>query len=146
MFAHKLHQHIGSTVTPANSSVSSVVSHPGFSRSEIWSNGRKCIPSFLSKWFFTNPIFSMTSSQGALTQVWAALDRTQVPSGCSVGPRWWLHGNPILLGSIQQPTVPFHHFPFASGYVDDQLWEHTMQVLGIQTFGQPVDENQRLVE
>jgi NAD(P)-dependent dehydrogenase (short-subunit alcohol dehydrogenase family) len=141
MFAHKLHQHtIGSTISPASSSVSSVVSHPGSSRSEIWLNGGKCIPSFLSKWFFTNPIISMTSSQGALTQVWAALDRTQVPSGSAVGPRWWLHGNPILLGSIQQPTVPFHHFPFAADDVDDQLWEHTMQVLGIQTFGQPVDE------
>ena len=135
MFAQKLHQVI-STV-PNTSNVSSVVSHPGFSRSEIWFNGGKCVPSWLSKWIFTNPTFSMSSTQGALTQIWAALDRKQVPSGSYVGPRWWLYGNPILLGSIKQPVVPLHQSPF---FDEDLLWEKAMQVLGIQTFGHPAGE------
>jgi len=114
--------------------VSSVASHPGFTRSEIWSTGAKCFPSFLVQFMHSLPLISMSSSEGALTQLWAALDRTRVSSGSYVGPRWWIAGTPVNLGAIDSPDFPFH---FAPLYSEDVLWNRTMNELGIRTFGRP---------
>jgi NAD(P)-dependent dehydrogenase (short-subunit alcohol dehydrogenase family) len=114
--------------------ISSVASHPGYTRSEIWSNGAKCFPSFSAKFIQSNRFFSMSSSEGALTQLWAALDRKGLPSGAYVGPRWWIFGKPVNLGAIDKPAFPYH---FAPLFNTDALWEHTMKELGIQNFGRP---------
>ena len=131
-FAHELHQRMRASGGNEDDGVSSVASHPGFTRTEIWSNGAKCLPSFVSNFILSNTFFVMSSSQGALTQLWAALDRKNVPSGSYVGPRWWLYGNPVALGAIDNPSFPYHHSPL---YNKDSLWERTMNEVGIQTFG-----------
>jgi NAD(P)-dependent dehydrogenase (short-subunit alcohol dehydrogenase family) len=135
-FANQLHhQRVVSNNNPQSAGVSSVASHPGYTRSEIWSNGAKIFPSFCAKLIEWNPLLSMSSSEGSLTQLWAALDRRQVPSGSYVGPQWWLYGKPIPLGPIGgQPTFPYHHAPL---YQEELLWQRTMEVLGIEEFGRP---------
>jgi NAD(P)-dependent dehydrogenase (short-subunit alcohol dehydrogenase family) len=134
VFAQELHRRMRPSGVADEGGVSSVASHPGYTRSEIWSNGAKCLPSFYAKLIQSNPFFSMSSSDGALTQLWAALDRTGLPCGSYVGPRWWLHGKPVALGAIDKPSFPFHYAPL---FNEDSLWERTMNELGIQTFGRP---------
>ena len=118
------------------SSISSVASHPGYTRTEIWSNGAKIFPKYAGKLIQWNSVGSMSSPDGAKTQVWAALDRHQVPGGTYVGPRWWLFGNPIGLGFIEQQqssNFPQHYWP--SFEKRDELWNKTMEALGISIFG-----------
>lgn len=128
VFAREIHRRFNET------GISSVASHPGYTRSHIWSNGAKCFPSILAKLIQSNKFFSMSSSEGALTQLWAALDRGSVASGSYVGPRWWLYGNPIHLGPIETPSFPYHHATLSK---EDELWERSMNELSIQTFGRP---------
>ena len=132
-FANELHRRASKASGGAvGAGVSSVASHPGYTRSEIWTNGAKVFPSFCAKLIEWNPLFSMASSEGALTQLWAALDRHKVPSGSYVGPRWWLFGKPIHLAPIEQSKFPFHYSPL---FEEEMLWQRTMEVLGIQEFG-----------
>ena len=131
-FAQTLHQRMRTSGGNEDDGVSSVASHPGFTRTEIWSNGAKCLPSFVTDLILLKTFFVMSSSQGALTQLWAALDRKGVPSGTYVGPRWWLYGNPVSLGAIDNPSFPYHYSPL---YNKDALWERSMNEIGIQTFG-----------
>ena len=127
MFAQHLDQQ-------RSSHVSSVASHPGYTRSEIWSQGAQIFPSWMGRFIQWNPLCSMSSSDGGLTQLWAALDRRGVPSGTYVGPQWWLFGTPILLGRIGDFGFPPHYWPLSK---ESELWEQTLQTLGIRQFSMP---------
>lgn len=129
-FAQELHRRFG--LSADGNSISSVASHPGYTRTEIWSNGGRIFPSMWAKMIQINPLFSMSSSDGALTQVWAALDRDSLPSGSYVGPRWWLCGIPIGLGQIGRNEFPQHFLQYDAG---DELWNKTMEALGIERLG-----------
>jgi protochlorophyllide reductase len=134
LYAFELHRRFGS-----DGMVSSVASHPGYSRTEIWTNGVKHFPPWVGKFIQTNRLLSMSSEEGALTQVWAAID-PNVASGWYVGPQWWLFGRPIHLGPILDKRAtkywPPHHWPFTQEH-GQQLWDQSMETLGIKEFGSP---------
>ncbi|KAG7355595.1 short-chain dehydrogenase/reductase family protein [Nitzschia inconspicua] len=153
VFAQELHRRYSSL------GISSVASHPGIASTELWKNGAKIFPAAVANFLQTNLLTSHSSYDGAATQVWAALDREAVPSGYYVGPRWWFRGMPVLLGPLStnnngnhqhsgalQPTkngynnvralrVPIPHFWPFSVQEGSQLWEQSLQALGIEEFG-----------
>ncbi|KAG7361668.1 short-chain dehydrogenase/reductase family protein [Nitzschia inconspicua] len=153
VFAQELHRRYSSL------GISSVASHPGIASTELWSKGAKIFPAAVANFLQTSLLTSHSSYDGAATQVWAAMDHEAVPSGYYVGPRWWFRGIPVLLGPLStnnngnhrhsgalQPTnndynkiralrVPIPHFWPFSVQEGSQLWEQSLQALGIEEFG-----------
>jgi NAD(P)-dependent dehydrogenase (short-subunit alcohol dehydrogenase family) len=133
LFSHELHRRYF-----AQHNVSAVASHPGYTRTEIWT---KIFASGVGELLHMNRLMSMSSEEGALTQVWAAIDRQRVPSGCYVGPQVWLFGKPILLGPIIRDRAPSQYWPphywAFSQKQGEELWTQSMEALGITEFGSP---------
>lgn len=112
--------------------VSSVGSHPGYSRTNLIARWNfPLVPDVLKKFICVNRLGSMDPKEGSLTQLRAALDREGVPSGSYVGPTLLATGKPVVVGNL---TDSIHHWPFSR----DQsrvLWDQTLSVLGISEFG-----------
>jgi hypothetical protein len=93
---------IAPTLHHANTGISPVVSHPGaYSRinTDIWTNGgAKMLPSIFGIKEPSNQLDlkHAISQEGALTQVWAAMDQPQATSGSYVRPHWWLFARPMI--------------------------------------------------
>lgn len=124
-FAHELHRRY--------SDISAVSSHPGYSRTEIWNNGAKFMPDWYAKGIQTNKYGSMSPADASLTQVWAAIDHQDIPSGWYVGPKWLVYGEPVAIGPIMN-KLSAHYWPLSS---DDSetLWDQSLKTLGIIEFG-----------
>jgi NAD(P)-dependent dehydrogenase (short-subunit alcohol dehydrogenase family) len=125
-FAHELHRRF-------SPEISAVSSHPGYSRTEIWSNGAKGMPGWFAKAIQTNLYGSMSPADASLTQVWAAIDHQEIPSGWYVGPKWLTFGEPVAIGPIMSKSSA-HYWPLSS---DDSetLWDLSLETLGITEFG-----------
>ena len=151
MFAYELHRRYhkceSSTIirdcnTTTMSAVCSIASHPGYSRTHIWHKSRKVLSSLLATFLQYNPLGSMSPEQASLSQVWAAFDPQQVPSGWYVGPQFWFCGKPVLLGPLvgdenDSPHITmsnFHRWPFTEAE-SESLWNQSLKVLGITEFG-----------
>jgi NAD(P)-dependent dehydrogenase (short-subunit alcohol dehydrogenase family) len=130
MFTSELHHRFHNT-TSGSSAITSVSSHPGYTRTPIWTQGFQFWPAALRRLFFSNTVGSMSPSVGALTQVRAALD-PHLESGVHVGPKYWFFGNAIPVGRASGRTA--HHWPFSR---DESrlLWDQSISTLGIGEFG-----------
>jgi NAD(P)-dependent dehydrogenase (short-subunit alcohol dehydrogenase family) len=113
--------------------VSSVGSHPGYSRTELIARWNfPLIPEVFKKLLQTNRLGSMDPKEGSLTQLRAALDREGVPSGSYVGPTLLTIGKPVVVGNLADSVR--HHWPFSRDQ-SQALWDKTLSVLGISEFG-----------
>ena len=132
-FAWELHQRHYSSGDSIRS-ITSVASHPGYTRSDIMLKWRlPLVPDFVKEFLKYNRVFSMSTEEGAQTQLWAALAANQVPSGSLVGPKFWLFGKPVLVGSLLSRFCT-HFFPF-SKEESAKLWDQSLRELGISEFG-----------
>jgi NAD(P)-dependent dehydrogenase (short-subunit alcohol dehydrogenase family) len=137
LFAHEIHRrysHLG---------ISAVASHPGIASTNIWTHGGKIFPRVLANFFHNSTVMSQQSNNAAATQIWAALDRANVPSGWYVGPRCWCKGIPVLLGPIvvgnteerrHRYLASPHFWPFAQSD-GEFLFNQSLKVLKIAEFG-----------
>jgi NAD(P)-dependent dehydrogenase (short-subunit alcohol dehydrogenase family) len=125
MFASELHHRFHNTT----SGITSVSSHPGVAQTPMQTRVFQFAPAGLLR--LVNAIGSMSASEGALTQVRAALD-SQIASGVHVGPKYWLFGDAVSVGRVTGWTA--HHWPFSR---DESrlLWDQTLTTLGIGEFG-----------
>jgi NAD(P)-dependent dehydrogenase (short-subunit alcohol dehydrogenase family) len=112
--------------------VSSVGSHPGYTRTDLFARWNfPLVPDVLKKFMYVNRFGSMDPKEGSLTQLRAALDREGVPSGSFVGPTLLAIGKPVVVGNL---TDSMHHWPFSRDR-SQALWDQTLSVLGIFEFG-----------
>lgn len=123
------------------SGISSVASHPGYTRSEgILKFQLPLCPDFLKEWLHSNRLMSMSTEEGAKTQLLAALAPNDiVPSGSHVVPKYWTTGNPILLESLMKRFST--HFWTFSETESSSLWDESMKALGISEFGKLQEYN-----
>jgi NAD(P)-dependent dehydrogenase (short-subunit alcohol dehydrogenase family) len=113
--------------------VSSVGSHPGYTRTDLIARWNfPLVPEFFKTFLQTNRLGSMDPKEGSLTQIRAALDRYGVPSGSYVGPTWLAIGKPVVVGNLTDSIR--HHWPFSRDQ-SQALWDQTMSVLGISEYG-----------
>jgi NAD(P)-dependent dehydrogenase (short-subunit alcohol dehydrogenase family) len=126
MFTSELHFRFHNTT-----SITSVSSHPGYTRTPMLTRGFQFAPASFRKFLFTNTVGSMSPSMGALTQVRAALD-VQLASGVHVGPKYWTFGDAVPVGFAFGWTS--HHWPFSR---DESrlLWDQSLSTLGLHKFG-----------
>ena len=117
--------------------ISSVASHPGYTRSELMLKWQfPLVPKFVKDFAHSNRILSMSNEEGAKTQLYAALAPIEiVPSGSLVAPKFWTLGTPYLVGSLM--TRFCTHFWRFSTEESSQLWDESIKALGIKTFGEP---------
>lgn len=125
MFAAELNDRYGDKVV-------SVASHPGYTRTQLALNGFNFLPSWVGQFIHYNTIGSMDLMQGALTQVRPLLD-TNLANALMVGPKFWIAGNAVPVGYVRDKR-PTHFWPFTASQ-SNQLWEQSMQALGITDFG-----------
>lgn len=128
-FAAELHHRYNNTIL-------ALATHPGYSRTALLTRGMQ-FATWLGRCMFANKLGSMSPSQGAMTQVRAALD-DHVSSGMYIGPKYLSYGPPVPLGRIDGWTL--HHWPF-SREDSRQLWDKSLAVLKIKDFGQLVDRD-----
>lgn len=112
--------------------ISSVGSHPGYTRTHLFARWNfPLAPDGLKNFMHANRWGSSDPKEGSLTQLRAALDREGVPSGSHVGPTMLAVGKPVVVGNL---TNSIHHWPFSRDQ-SQALWDQTMSVLGISEFG-----------
>lgn len=118
--------------------ISSVASHPGYTRSELV---RKMRLPLLSEWLkdqiLARAMLSMSTEEGAKMQLLAAFAPQEVvPSGSHVVPKYWIFGRPVLIDSLMKRFST--HFLAFSEKDSDDLWHSTLRELGIAEFGKVV--------
>jgi NAD(P)-dependent dehydrogenase (short-subunit alcohol dehydrogenase family) len=113
------------------SNVTAMAAHPGYSRTSIMYNGWAFAPSFLKYFFGNNKIGSMSSEEGALSQLRAALDVDHVAADAYVGPLFFTAGRPVVIGGSMKS---YHHFfwPLTGGgdKIADELWKFSEDSIG----------------
>ncbi|KAL3941918.1 MAG: hypothetical protein SGBAC_003810 [Bacillariaceae sp.] len=118
-----------------NNGITSVASHPGYTRSEILLKFQLPLcPKFAMRWLRQNEWGSMSTEDGAKTQLLAALS-PEVPSGSYVVPKYWTFGRPILLKSLMTTSVSSHFYPFSESE-SSKLWNESLKALEISAFGE----------
>jgi NAD(P)-dependent dehydrogenase (short-subunit alcohol dehydrogenase family) len=126
MFAAELHQRY-------NDQISSTASHPGYTRSNLMMAWQfEIFPSAFKKFVQNNRILSMSTKDGAKTQIMAALSPA-VTSGSLVVPRFWVLGRPMVSTSLYT-GFSTHFWPFSRSE-SSRLWEESMNALNISEFG-----------
>jgi NAD(P)-dependent dehydrogenase (short-subunit alcohol dehydrogenase family) len=93
MFTAELHRRFHCDASSGSAGISIITSHPGYSRTDIFENGLSFFPDLLRTFLGRSTAISMSSYEGAWTQVRAALD--VIPSGGAVGPHFWTWGQPV---------------------------------------------------
>lgn len=125
----ELHRRYSSTC-----GISSVASHPGYTRSEIVLKFQLALcPEWFKKWLHSNRLMSMSTEEGARTQLIAAL-APKVPSGSYVVPKYWTTGRPTLIQSLM--TQFSSHFWTFSETESAKLWDESMRALSVSDFGE----------
>jgi NAD(P)-dependent dehydrogenase (short-subunit alcohol dehydrogenase family) len=128
MFTSELHHRCYNTP----SGITSVSSHPGVTQTAMLTEVFQSlfVPAGLRQ-HLINAIGSMSASDGALTQVRAALD-PHLASAVHVGPKYWFFGDAVPVGRVTGWTA--HHYPFSR---DESrlLWDQSLSTLGIGEFG-----------
>jgi hypothetical protein len=127
MFAAELEDRYGST-----HNVTSVASHPGYSRTKLLHSGGSFLPTVVRNWLMSNTLASMSATQGAWTQVRAAVDES-ILGGTHVGPLFWTCGRAVAVANLRDRWSS-HFWPFTRDE-SQRLWEQSMEVLGIDEFG-----------
>jgi NAD(P)-dependent dehydrogenase (short-subunit alcohol dehydrogenase family) len=130
MFTSELHHRFHNTTSGSNA-ITSVSSHPGYTRTPMLTRRFQFAPAGLRRFLFTNTVGSMAPSAGALTQVRAALD-PHLASSVHVGPKYWTFGDAVPVGRASGWTT--HHWPF-SREESRLLWDQSVSTLGIGEFG-----------
>lgn len=124
LFTHSLNQF------SKCSNITATVSHPGYSRTSIMYNGWAFAPSFLKYLAGSNKIGSMSSEDGALSQLRAALDVDHVAANDYVGPLYFTAGRPVVIGGSMKS---YHHFfwPLTDGNkIANELWKFSEDSIG----------------
>lgn len=124
-FASELHQRYAPQM-------SSVASHPGYTRTHMMLSGFNFAPNFVKQFLHVNRIMSMSPSDGALTQLYGAL-HPLVRSGTWVGPTLGLVGKPVVIGNLND-TMSWHDWLF-SRETSSELWNKTLMALKVSEFG-----------
>jgi len=111
IFTHALNDrdhphHPFSKCANVNMNITAVVAHPGYSRTSLMYNGWAFAPLFVKRFFGTNRLGSMSSEEGAMSQLRAALDIDHVPANSYVGPLYFTTGRPVVVGNSMKS---FHH-------------------------------------
>jgi len=116
--------------------VSVAASHPGWTRgTSLYQKVKNGIPAWLQSVLTNMPLLSQAPAQGALNTVLAALDSTAQ----YVGPMylWW--GTPVVTSRQESEDSLYsgsaHHKAFSKA-ATQQLWDHSLHILGIKTFGE----------
>lgn len=137
MVAWELHERFYNAEKHYKGSISSVASHPGYTRSDIMLKWKlPWAAAFIKDFIHTNHFLSMSNEEGARTQISAALaPKEVVPSGSLVGPKFWMFGRPVLVGKLM--TRFSSHFRPFSKQESSRLWDESMKALGITEFGKP---------
>jgi len=110
LFTHELHVRLYDKY-----GVSSVAAHPGYSRTSLMTNNWQFAPRYLRLFVSTNRILSMSSEEGAKSQIRAALDFENVQSDDFVGPLFALFGPPVNIGRTIRNVFNFF---WLSGFRD----------------------------
>ena len=74
--------------------IQSMASHPGYTRTSLFSNNWHFAPKWFADFVSVNPIMSMSSQEGAMISV-RALHDEYLGSGCYLSPFLWAVGPPI---------------------------------------------------
>mmetsp|Transcript_24277 Transcript_24277/g.28599 ORF Transcript_24277/g.28599 Transcript_24277/m.28599 type:complete len:400 (+) Transcript_24277:160-1359(+) len=123
LFTHGLNKRLQFT-----RNIQAVAAHPGYSRTNLM-NKWHYVPVAIRRFVKWNPVGSMSTEEGALCQIRAALDVEHVGAGEYVGPLGWVMGRPVVVGSVLQSS---HHL---MGGVEedevDQLWDFSEKALGL---------------
>ena len=112
--------------------ITAVVAHPGYSRTSIMYNGWVFAPSYIKRFFGTNRLGSMSSEEGAISQLRAALDVDHVAANSYVGPLYFTTGRPVVVGNSMKS---FHHFFWSFEDADvrkiaNDLWKFSEDSIG----------------
>ena len=127
LFTHGLHQRL---YEASNRSLQAVVAHPGYSRTSIVLSGWDFIPLWFRTYFSMNIFGSMSSDDGAMCILRAALDR-KVSSDDYVGPLYVTFGRPVILGTSLRSI---HHifWPITNRTEVDRLWTWSESAVGFK--------------
>jgi NAD(P)-dependent dehydrogenase (short-subunit alcohol dehydrogenase family) len=128
MFAAELQDRYASTTN-----ITSVASHPGYTRTNILLSGGSFLPKMVRNWLMENTLASMSATQGAWTQVRAAVDIDNIAGGTHVGPLYWTCGRAVAVANLRARWST-HFWPFTRDE-SQRLWEQSMEALGITEFG-----------
>jgi len=112
--------------------ITAVVAHPGYSRTSIMYNGWAFAPSYIKRFFGTNRLGSMSSEEGAMPQLRAALDVDHVAANSYVGPLYFTTGRPVVVGNSMKS---FHHLFWSFKDADvrkiaNDLWKFSEDSIG----------------
>jgi len=121
LFTHTMNEEFSSM------GIEAVAAHPGYSRTSIMHTGWSFAPSWLKEFFASNRIGSMSSDDGALPQIRAALDVENVKANGYVGPLFWTTGRPVVVGSCRRS---FHHLPIWGNDIGKRLWMFSEDAVG----------------
>jgi len=110
--------------------IDAVVAHPGYSRTALMMNGWSFASNFVKKLAKNNVVLSMSSDDGSLPQLRAALDVEHVKSDSYVAPLGFTMGRPVVVGTS---IKSFHHFFWS--VMDENaeiqsLWEYSETAIG----------------
>mmetsp|Transcript_29026 Transcript_29026/g.38682 ORF Transcript_29026/g.38682 Transcript_29026/m.38682 type:complete len:409 (-) Transcript_29026:211-1437(-) len=134
VFTHALNAKYGLSSSSSSSSsaqgITAVAAHPGYSRTSIALGGWAGIPECIKDFAMANTIASMSSDDGALPQLRAALDVEHVRAGDYVGPLFFVKGRPVVVGSAMKS---FHHLfsPIREpAKISEELWSWSEGAIG----------------
>lgn len=127
LFTHGLHQRV---YVPSKGTIQAVVVHPGYSRTNLVVSGWYYIPLWFRTFFSRNRIGSMSSENGAMCILRAALDTKTVSSDDYIGPYYMTFGKPTIVGASLKSK---HHlfWPISNNGTEvDELWTWSESILG----------------
>lgn len=137
VFTHALNE----KYAPSSSSSQGIIAlsaHPGYSRTSIVYNGWTGFPHFVKDLCASHTLSSMSSDEGALPQLRAALDVDHVKGGDYVGPLFFLKGRPVIVGTCLKS---FHHLFWPihnAAKVSEDLWSWSEDAIGWKFHDGPV--------
>jgi hypothetical protein len=125
LFTHGLHQRL---YKASNGTIHAVVAHPGYSRTSLVLSGWDFVPKWFRRYFSQNLFGSMSSDDGAMCILRAALD-PKVSSDDYVGPFYGTFGKPTILGTSLGSK---HHllWPIYNLTEVDTLWKWSDKAIG----------------
>jgi hypothetical protein len=79
----------------------------------------------------------MSPDEGALTQIYAGLDREGAPSGTFVGPELFVVGKAQRVVGFLSDSITSHTWPFSRDE-SSAMWEQSLKVAAITEFGKVI--------
>jgi len=112
--------------------IQAVASHPGATLTDIFITGFQWFPDFICKGIKSiGSIAMMSSNDGAMTQIRAALDPS-LQENAYIGPKWFIVGPATIIGTSDHSI--HHNYIWGHPYTKhegDLFWKSSEEATGI---------------